>query len=212
MGREPFLQPRVLRAPSSLALNPSREGTPTASLGSLGQGLTPLIVKNLLLISSLNLLCFSLKPSPFVLSLQAFVRRPWGSWVRWDPLSPQGAACPHHVLGLQGVASQLGWSWTHCPSGMQLVPSRSWGWHPTHHPARVLSVPSQVPGQVREGWLTPSRMLLLVHSSGPTESREEPSLQCSLLAWQQALQDSWWALGVKASLPLSLLLRPSTRI
>ena len=36
----PFHQPRVLPALSSLALNPAREGAATASLGSLGQGLT----------------------------------------------------------------------------------------------------------------------------------------------------------------------------
>jgi len=42
MGRDPFHQPRVLRALSNLALNPAREGAATASLGSLGQGLTSL--------------------------------------------------------------------------------------------------------------------------------------------------------------------------
>jgi len=35
MGRDTFHQPRVLRAPSNLALNTAREGTATASLGSL---------------------------------------------------------------------------------------------------------------------------------------------------------------------------------
>jgi len=48
MGRDPFHQPRVLRAPSNLALSPAREGAATASLGSLGQGLTTLIIKNVL--------------------------------------------------------------------------------------------------------------------------------------------------------------------
>jgi len=45
MGRDPFHLPRVLPAPSNLALNPAREGAATASLGSLGQGLTTLRVK-----------------------------------------------------------------------------------------------------------------------------------------------------------------------
>ena len=44
-----FHQPRVLRAPSNLALNPAREGAATASLGSLGQGLTILMGQNFFL-------------------------------------------------------------------------------------------------------------------------------------------------------------------
>jgi len=36
MGRDPFHQPRVLKAPSNLALNPAREGAAAASLGNLG--------------------------------------------------------------------------------------------------------------------------------------------------------------------------------
>jgi len=46
VGRDPFHQPRLLRAPSNLALNPAGEGAATASLGSLGQGLTTLTGKN----------------------------------------------------------------------------------------------------------------------------------------------------------------------
>jgi len=49
MGRDPFHQSRVLKAPSSLALNTDREGAATASLGNLGQGLTTLRVKNFFL-------------------------------------------------------------------------------------------------------------------------------------------------------------------
>jgi len=64
MGRDTFHQTRLLRAPSSLALNTARERAATASLGSLGQRFTTLIVKNFFLISSLNLSCFSLKPLP----------------------------------------------------------------------------------------------------------------------------------------------------
>ncbi|PKU28106.1 hypothetical protein llap_21590 [Limosa lapponica baueri] len=37
---------RLLQAPSNLALNPSRDGAATASLGNLGQALTTLGVKN----------------------------------------------------------------------------------------------------------------------------------------------------------------------
>jgi len=49
MGRDIFHQPRVLPAPSNSALSTAREG---ASLGSLGQGLTTLTVKNFVLISN----------------------------------------------------------------------------------------------------------------------------------------------------------------
>jgi len=45
MGRDPFHQPRVLQAPSNLALNAARERSARASLGNLGQGLTTVIVK-----------------------------------------------------------------------------------------------------------------------------------------------------------------------
>jgi len=55
MSRDIFHLPRLLRAPSNLALNPAREGAATASLGSLGQGLITLTVKNFFLISNLNL-------------------------------------------------------------------------------------------------------------------------------------------------------------
>jgi len=76
MGRDTFHQTRLLKAPPSLALNTAREGAATASLGSLGQGLETLTVKNFLLISCLNLPSFSLKPLPFLLSLQALIKSP----------------------------------------------------------------------------------------------------------------------------------------
>ena len=47
MSRDIFHQPRLLRAPSNLALNPAREGAATASLGNLFQYLTVLVVKRL---------------------------------------------------------------------------------------------------------------------------------------------------------------------
>ena len=55
IGRDTSLQIGLLTAPSSLALNASREGTSTTSLGNLFQGLTTLTVKNCFLTSSLNL-------------------------------------------------------------------------------------------------------------------------------------------------------------
>jgi len=46
MRQDTFHKTRVLKAPSSLALNTDREGEATASLGNLGQGLTTLTGKN----------------------------------------------------------------------------------------------------------------------------------------------------------------------
>jgi len=69
MGRDTVRYTRLLKAPSNMALNTDREGAATASLGSQGQGLTTLRLKNFFLISNLNLLSFSLKPLPLVLSL-----------------------------------------------------------------------------------------------------------------------------------------------
>jgi len=43
MGRDIFHQPRVLRAPSNLALNTAREGAAMTSLGNMGQGLITLM-------------------------------------------------------------------------------------------------------------------------------------------------------------------------
>jgi len=71
MSRDIFHQPRVLRAPSNLALSTAREGAATASPGNLGQGLTTLMGKNFFLISHLNLPSFSSEPLPLVLSLHA---------------------------------------------------------------------------------------------------------------------------------------------
>ena len=60
-------QTRLPRATSSLALNASRDGASTTSLGNLFQRVTTLWVKNFFLISNLNLPCLSLKPFPLVL-------------------------------------------------------------------------------------------------------------------------------------------------
>ncbi|NXN49426.1 SLF1 protein, partial [Rynchops niger] len=61
MSMDIFKENRLLQALSSRALNPSRDGAATASLGNLGQGLTPLTAKNFFPISHLNLPSFSLK-------------------------------------------------------------------------------------------------------------------------------------------------------
>jgi len=68
VSRDVFNWIRVLRAPSNLALNISRDRASTTSLGNLCQCFITLIVKNFFLISSLNLPSLSLKPLLFVLS------------------------------------------------------------------------------------------------------------------------------------------------
>ncbi|KAK4831239.1 LOW QUALITY PROTEIN: hypothetical protein QYF61_016471 [Mycteria americana] len=65
---------RLLRAPSNLTLNGSRDGASTTSLGNLLQCLTTLIVKNFFLKSSLNLPSLSLKPLLLGLSQQALLK------------------------------------------------------------------------------------------------------------------------------------------
>jgi len=78
-----WFQPRLLRAPSNLALNPAREGAATASLGNLGQGFTTLMRKNFFLISHLNLPSFRLELFPLVLLLhivQELRRSLTGGW------------------------------------------------------------------------------------------------------------------------------------
>ena len=57
-------QTRLPRATSSLALNVSRDGASTTSLGNLFQCFTTLWEKNFLLISNLNFPCLSLRPFP----------------------------------------------------------------------------------------------------------------------------------------------------
>jgi len=73
-SRDSFHRIGVLKAPSSLALDVSRDGASTASLGSSGQGFTTLSVKNVFLMSSLNLPSLSLKPPPLVLLQQALLK------------------------------------------------------------------------------------------------------------------------------------------
>ncbi|PKU29536.1 zinc finger ccch domain-containing protein 11a [Limosa lapponica baueri] len=86
LGRDTSHHTRVVKAPSNLALNPSRDGAATASLGNLGQGLTTLTAKNLYPRSHLNLPSSSLKPfflifphPPDQESLPSF---PW--WLGFD--------------------------------------------------------------------------------------------------------------------------------
>lgn len=64
MDRDASSYPRLVPAPSNLLLNPVRDVTFTASLGTLCHGLTTLPRKNFLLIPNLNLPLFHLKPFP----------------------------------------------------------------------------------------------------------------------------------------------------
>ena len=75
VGRVTNHQTRLPSAASSPALNASRDGASTTSLGNLFQCVTNLCVKNFLLISNLNLPCLSLKPFSLVLSLSYQILR-----------------------------------------------------------------------------------------------------------------------------------------
>ncbi|CAN0052273.1 unnamed protein product [Bubo scandiacus] len=72
---------QVLKALSNLALNTAREGAATASLGNLCQCLTTVTVKNFFLISNLDLISFSLKLLPLVLSLLLLIKGPSPSFL-----------------------------------------------------------------------------------------------------------------------------------
>jgi len=66
----------MLKAPSSLVLNTSREREFITSLGNMFQCLTALIGKNFFAIYNLNLPSLSIKPFLLVLSQQALVKCP----------------------------------------------------------------------------------------------------------------------------------------
>ena len=104
VGRDTFHQIRLLKAWSNLALNTSSEGASTASLGNLC--FTTLKVKNLFLISNLNLPSFSLKTLPLVLSLHALVKSPSPSFLE-APLMYWKAAIRSSQSLLQAEQPQL---------------------------------------------------------------------------------------------------------
>jgi len=83
MGRHIFHYIRLLKAPSQLTLNSSKEAASKTSLGILFQWFTTRIVKNFFLLSNLNLPSFTLKPLPLVLSLQVPLKSlsPFFLWV-----------------------------------------------------------------------------------------------------------------------------------
>ena len=61
VSRDIFNQTRLLRAPSNLTWNVSRDAASTTSLGNLCQGSATLIIKNFFLLSSLTLSSFWFK-------------------------------------------------------------------------------------------------------------------------------------------------------
>ena len=70
MNRDTYSYVRLLRTPSSLTWNVSRNEASITSLGNLCQRLTTLSIRNFFLISSLDFPSLSLKPFPLVLSQQ----------------------------------------------------------------------------------------------------------------------------------------------
>ena len=78
-------QPRLPRATSSLALNASRDGASTTSLGNLFQCVTTLCMKNFHLISNLNLPSQfkTIPPCPITIwerPVDIFWAPPWAAW------------------------------------------------------------------------------------------------------------------------------------
>jgi len=97
MGRDTFHQTRVLKAPSSPALNTAREGAATASLGSLCQGLTTLTGKNFFLLSKSPLFHLeAITPCPITTcpckkSFSSFIVGPFRYW-------KAAVSCPQSLL------------------------------------------------------------------------------------------------------------------
>jgi len=115
VGRDPFHQPRVLRAPSNLALNTAREGAVTASLGSLCQDLTTLIVQHFPILTSLNLPSARLKPfTPFLYCQACYTSHPGTGWwhiLGCDVFLPQPgqgpfSAKPQFILSCYGYGAK----------------------------------------------------------------------------------------------------------
>jgi len=94
------------RASSNLALNASRDRESTASLGSLGQHLTTVSLKNFPLTSNLNLPSLSLKPFPLVLSQSTLYEV--DSPPVYNPLEGCNEVCSQPSL-LQAEQAQFPW-------------------------------------------------------------------------------------------------------
>lgn len=71
VGRDTFHKMRLIRAQSNLSLNTYRHRPFTISLSILFQYFTTLTINYFFIMFNLNLLCFSLKPYPLLLSLHA---------------------------------------------------------------------------------------------------------------------------------------------
>ena len=99
MGREATHQTRLLKTPSNLALNTSRDGASTASLGSLCQCLTTLRVKNFFWIET-----------PFVTTpqLQLIVSSVLTLTVLWQQLWPESQLKDSMVWVNEELVHKLG--------------------------------------------------------------------------------------------------------
>ena len=115
------------------ALDTSRDGASTTSLGNLFQCVTTLCVKNFLLISYLNLPCLSLKPFPLVLSLCTHVnshspllfkcspstlQSVWIHKVVWDDHMNKWECQYFPLAAICGKQVNMSQSWHLCPSAV----------------------------------------------------------------------------------------------
>lgn len=131
----------LVKVPPNIALNMSRDGVFTASLGKLCHFLTTVITENVFLISSFYLLSSSLKLLPLALSLKALVKSPCSSFAQasfiyWKAAirSPQSllfswwnnplSACPHveRVTALWPFSGLFSWFISRSMSFLNWVP------------------------------------------------------------------------------------------
>ena len=109
MNMDTYNYSRLFRAPSNLTLSVCMDGASITPLGSLFQCLTTLSVKNVFLISILNLSSFSLKSFSLVFSQQTLLKSlspsllqfPFGYWNTF--LSEKGLVREEGVFSLDGV-------------------------------------------------------------------------------------------------------------
>jgi len=74
MSRDLYNKIRLLKAPSNLTLNVSRDGASVTTLANLFQCFTTIIMKKFYLLSNVNLPSLSLKPSSPILLQQALLK------------------------------------------------------------------------------------------------------------------------------------------
>ena len=139
MNRDIYSSIRLCRALCTLTLSVSKHGASTTSLGNLSYCLISLIVKSFFLISNLNLLSFSLKPFPLVLSQQtllkslcSFLYTPSWIFLILQPQSTLTGRAQYRQVSRIWWARSVGSTLTkHSSYGKQLL-QKNWGGKKPH--------------------------------------------------------------------------------